>query len=463
MPAPEERGPSAEEARKMTKRAANREFGARYSEAKERDMQSLEREIEEKNSRDTGKKRRNFWIKTVLMILLIAGSIAIMFTMTSYLSADGTKSLSETVRGMSPLYTLLFVGTILVYMAFESLKYAYLIRIQTGKWHLRIAVKTMFLGKYYDGITPLGTGGQPFQIYYLHKKKIPAGVATSVPLVRYIVSTIVFCLTAAALFIVTAHLRLLDGVDGTIIMVVASVSLTLTFMIPVVMVFVSIFPRAGKKLIVFVVGILSKLHLVKHRYPTMKKYVYEVEEYRQSLKATFSSFWKIIPFVLLALAEAILYSMMPFFAVLAVAGPNVVESLPRLFLEICCLTMVSFYSASMVPTPGNSVASEAMTTLVFLTVTGIESVLGWVILLWRFANFYVYILSGIGINIFEVIRSAVRNRNLLRRSPAPAEDETGNAEGTAENENGNTEGGAEGEIKNIEGSAESGDEPPREP
>ena len=66
------------------------------------------------------------------------------------------------------------------------------------------------------------------------------------------------------------------------------------------------------------------------------------------------------------------------------------------------------------PTPGNTGAMEAASTLVFSLVTGIETVVGWVILVWRFLTYYVYILSGIGINIFEIIRGAVRNRRAAK-------------------------------------------------
>ena len=106
---------------------------------------------------------------------------------------------------------------------------------------------------------------------------------------------------------------------------------------------------------------------------------------------------------------------LPYFAVLALAGPEVTVNHGLLLLQIMCLTMVSFYSASFIPTPGNSGASEAMTTLVFLTVTGINNILGWVILLWRFATYYVYILTGIGISIFEIIRSAIRNKRANKK------------------------------------------------
>ena len=63
---------------------------------------------------------------------------------------------------------------VLCYILFESLKYLIFIRSFAGRWMPMTALKTAILGKYYDFITPLGSGGQPFQIVYLStQKKIP--------------------------------------------------------------------------------------------------------------------------------------------------------------------------------------------------------------------------------------------------------------------------------------------------
>lgn len=397
------------------------EFSARYHAAKQKDFEKLAKEVEERSSRDSKKKKRIWWIKTILLIAMIVLSIAIMFTMTNYLAAEGTKSFGEMIRGISVPYLFLFIAIILVYMFLESMKYSYLLKISTGKWRLKNSIKTMYLGKYYDGITPFGTGGQPFQIYYLHKKQdIPVGVATAIPLVRFIVTTIVFCLVAIGLFIVTAQNQWLDGWgagwDGTVVLVIAIISMAFNFLVPVVMVFVSLFPRFGKKMMVKIVGLLNKMRIVKHKYPTMKKYVYEVEEYRQSFKLIINNWYKLFPMIFICLLDTAIYLSLPFFAVLAIAGPNVTDNLLLLWMQTSCFTMISYYSSSLVPTPGNSGANEAISTLVFLALAGsINNIIGWVILLWRFANYYIYILSGIGINIFEIIRSAIRNRRAEKK------------------------------------------------
>lgn len=64
---------------------------------------------------------------------------------------------------------------------------------------------------------------------------------------------------------------------------------------------------------------------------------------------------------------------------------------------------------------------EATGSLIFSTVTSIQPMLGWVVLVWRFFTYYIYILSGIGISIFEVIRDAVRQKRRVREENAPSQ------------------------------------------
>ena len=139
----------------------------------------------------------------------------------------------------------------------------------------------------------------------------------------------------------------------------------------------------------------------------------EVREYRASLKAILSRWWHFIPLAALGLVSTIISQSVPFFVIVAIAD---VTPSWWLFFQMLCLSMLSFYSASLVPTPGNSGALEGAAALIFATTLSSRAgaVVGWVILVWRLLTYYLYIFAGIGINIFEIIRSAYRKRKAAR-------------------------------------------------
>ncbi len=387
-------------------------FADRYQRAKERDIAKLSAEIEKKNGNDNKHKRRNWWIKTILLLLLIGLSIGLLFGITASLE-DKSLSFGEMIRGVKPIHILTVIASVLIYMFFESMKYCYLLKISTGKFRFRVGIKTMFLGKYYDGITPFGTGGQPFQIYYLHKKKIPAGVATAVPLTKYIVTTFVYCALAVVFFSVSPLILPADP-KNTMILIIAWVSMFFNVLVPVTILIISTFPRGGKKFIIKLITLLKKMRIVKHKYPTIRKYLYEVDEYRHSLKAIFRRWYLIIPLVVICIFGMVASYSIPFAVSLFVGGDAVTPSW-TLYAQILCLGCLSFYSSSLFPLPGNSGMAEMASSLVFLTLAGLSTITGWLVLVWRFFTYYIYIVSGIGINIFEIIRGAVRNHRAKKK------------------------------------------------
>ncbi len=384
-----------------------------YEKRKEEELAKISQKIEANRPLTTKKQTRRWWIKTVLILLLCVGSILLMLTLGNYINDGQQLSFVGMLQQIRVNYFLLLIAIILLNMFLESMVYAYLLKVSTGKFRMRNSMKTMFLGKYYDGVTPLSTGGQPFQIYYLHKKDIPTGVASAVPLARYVITTVVWCLfSLVMLAIAPAFLGATSNVAlSTSILVIAWISLAVNFAVPVTVVFVSIFPRTGKKLIIRIVWLLHKMRIVKNRYRTSKKWVYELGEYSNAIKTLFKRWTKLIPLFFLCLLQTLVNTAIPFFTVLALMPNNPPA---ELFLQMLCLCIVSQASADLFPTPGNSGAVELSTTFVFSTVVGIEPVLGWVVLIWRFFTYYVYIVTGIGINIFEIIRGAVRRNRALK-------------------------------------------------
>ncbi len=378
------------------------------------DWEKLPREqITKRADREEKRNTRGWWIKTILLLVLVIGSIIMLFPLGDYLTGEEVKQLSlpELLKTINyPLFALL-LGVIVLYILTESGKYAYMLKVYTGKFRFRIALKTMFLGKYYDGITPLSTGGQPFQILYLHKKDIPAGAASAIPILRYIVSIFFLSLLSVILLILTPDYIDQNETVNLTTLIIAWISLGINVLVPVTIVLFSIFPKTCKRIVMLIVKLLSKLRIVKHRYPTAMRFVREMSEYSYATRQFWKQFFKFIPLLLLCILESLLFVTIPFFAVIAIA--NVTPSF-ELAMQIACLVIITRYTALLVPTPGNTGAMEAASTLVFSLVTGIETVVGWVILVWRFLTYYVYILSGIGINIFEIIRGAVRNRRAAK-------------------------------------------------
>ncbi len=357
-----------------------------------------------------------WWLKTALMLLIIGFSVYILFSLGDYLSGEGAEQISfrELLHTVSYPLLALLLGVILSYVVVECAKYAYLLKVYTGKFRLRTAVKVMFLGKYYDGVTPFASGGQPFQIYYLCKKKdIPKGAAAAIPMARMVGSLSVWCILA--LVLITFAPRFLAVSSNVVItktiLIVAWVSIIFNLSIPIFFAVASFFPKAFMRVMAWGVFVLKKMHIVKKHYAVTLKYVRLARDYCASMREVLKKWKFLFPLLLLCVVESAITASIPFFVVVAVAN---VPLSGELYLQIVCLNVISQFSAYLIPTPGNAGAVETTTSFIFITVSGISNIVGWVILVWRFLTFYIYILSGIGINIFEIGRSAYRRRHAAK-------------------------------------------------
>ncbi len=369
----------------------------------------------EKAKRGSGK----WWIKTVLLLVVVGLSIAILFTLGDYLSGDSEQIGFGTLLTVIdyPLF-LLFLLVILAYIFVECTKFAYLMKVYTGKFRLKTAIKVMFVGKYYDAVTPFASGGQPFQIYYLYQKKdISRGAAAAIPMARLIASLTVWCLVALCL-LAFAPSYLLHSGNVTVtrtIQIIAWVSVLFNLSIPLFFAFISFFPKATTRFTAWCVFLLKKMHIVRKEYAVSLRYVRLVRGYCGSMQSMIKEWKKLLPLLALCLVESAITVSIPFFVVISVAN---IPPTAELYLQIICLNVISQFAAYLIPTPGNAGAVETTTSFIFITVSGINHIVGWVILVWRFFTFYMYILSGIGISIFELIRSALRRKNARLTPPA---------------------------------------------
>ena len=110
-------------------------------------------------------------------------------------------------------------------------------------------MQTGVVGLYYNYVTPLAVGGQPFEIYHLSKHGITGGTAVSLPVATYFMHQLAFALLGVlslVLFSIDAFMIVenFKGVAVTISLIysMAIVGLALGFLTPIGVVLFCLFP-----------------------------------------------------------------------------------------------------------------------------------------------------------------------------------------------------------------------------
>ena len=355
------------------------------------------------------RRRRKNIIFGVVSLAIIACVVAVLFQLSDTLAGGDSATFSEMLAGLDWRYLLVVVGLFLIAFVCDSLKYTVLGRCNGYSLGFHKDMKMALVGKYYENITPTGTGGQPMQIYYLYKQGVPGAKSTSVTMVKYGIQMLAWTIFAAVVMIGLAGTlgEIEDAAVQTTVRVCAWIGFGINGFIPVFVTFVIFCPRAVSWLINLVIRLLHKIRLIKNA----DKLEVKIRSWMDDF-AVFSQFVYKRPLVfllllLLCLVEPVTELLIPYFLLIALCGQYVTPGID-LCLTVVGLAMYATYAATFIPTPGNSGAIESVFMLAFAGIA--ENVLFWYVLIWRFVLYYSFIVLGIGMNIFDVIAGFVRRR-----------------------------------------------------
>ena len=343
-------------------------------------------------------KRKRRWILNLFLIAVIALGIYSMFGITGEVTGGGGLSFSQVIARIDGAWVAVLVGVIAGVMVIDCLKFCFVNKAVLGKVRPVVAVKTSFLGKFYDGVTPFASGGQPMQIYYMTTKGVRGSASTAIVLIRYFGSMFAFTVLGAAFMIAGAALGVLDGVSGrTLLMVAGWVGLAVNFALPLFILFFVLFPRFAYRLTAMFIAPGAKLHIVKNKRRAINRALRTVRRFVHCFRIIMRRPLCLIAFLLCCFAENFLTFSVPYFAMHALSC-----ELDGMFFTVIALNVFTTFGVSFIPTPGNSGVIEGMGVLAFSVAAG--AALAWSVLLWRFSVYYIYILIGLVLTVVDLFR-----------------------------------------------------------
>lgn len=330
------------------------------------------------NETSVNTKKKKKRLGRVLFILLNVAVIAV----TAYIEFGTDRTVSrQDLMDINPWYLFLVLGCFVMCIVSESLKYSVLIQHTTGLWSVKEGYEVAVLGKYYDFITPLSAGGQPFQAVYLNRRGIEMGAATAIPIAGY--------LSRHAAFILIALVVLIFGgsvISSQALLIPAIFGLLCVILVPSAIIFFGIAPSVTEKVIRWGVRLLAKLKLVKDPEAREASIIRALHSYISSISSIFTGKTLFLKIFVCSLIFELAMDSMPYFVLRAFGNSLSYISVFRscVFIYLCI---------AFIPTPGNSGAAEGSFYALF-AVLG-QGHLFWAMLVWRFFSYYAFLLIGL--------------------------------------------------------------------
>lgn len=365
---------------------------AENKQAKEVDIQQKKLdEVEQSVSKNKSKKSKKTNLIFFLVNLVVVGAIiAYQLTNEEFTSITGMSFRFE--------YLLVIVALIMGVIFSDSIGVSYLLKQSTGKWQPALAYKVAQLGKYYDDITPLAAGGQPFQATYLKGRGVPLQNSLSIPLAKYVFGQIAWLIISLMALIVSS----IDKSYGDWVTIMSVIGFVLTFSLLFIVLFLSISKKAGRFLIAKTLKLLQKMKIVKNYEKQYEKITKLVSDYQEVMKQYAKSPKDFLVLVVSSIIKTWLHYSIPYFIVMFFVPASLGADI---YFKMIIMSVLVDLAASFFPLPGGAGMSEISFSAAF---AAIISPLGlavnpgiWVMLMWRFCSFYFYLLQGIGIMSYD--------------------------------------------------------------
>lgn len=350
------------------------------------------------------KKKKSRVITLIIVILLNLGIVG--FIVGRELTANGGVGKSKLeISDMNPWFTIIAIGVFGLALFAEYMKYRRMLLSGAGRLDRRGAFQVATYGKYADNITPLGAGGQPFQIHFLHKRGYPGGVSTSVTMNGFLSQQIAFIIIAVLVLIISpSTTEIPDSVLALRIM--AYVGLGFYSFFPLLILAFAIFPKPITALIMAILRLGRKMHIVKDYDSTSERVFKGIGEYTDLIKQAIRRPTFLIPTMFWSFVYQFAILSIPFFCIRAFGGSGD-------WWTIFAITVNIYLAITIIPTPGNSGVAEGSFYLVFSALP--SGALFWAMIFWRALVYYSWIVIGLVV----VLRTAVKN-TYMHKKEVPA-------------------------------------------
>lgn len=331
--------------------------------------------------------------KKILNFALIFGTLAIVLAVG--VSGQEMSGALEAIRSVAPMWIVLCLLAYLLYAMMDALAVFQYVRTQGYPISLPYALYIAIVGAYYSNITPGATGGQPMQIYYMTKRKVPIGIGTSALTVKLFCFQFLLMVFGTALWIVNREFvaRQLGGNLWILIVgyVYNDFTVCLILMIAV-----------NKRLVWWVIRqcirLGARMRLCKNPDASTAKWEEALNAFHDSIMSLRQRPVQLL--IQMAIAAAQLLSLM-----------TVTYLIYRAFglkdtgyWHIITLAVMLYTSAAYTPLPGASGAQEGVFALYYASVfpDGIRLM---ALLMWRFFTYYISLILGAVVTVWQGLRS----------------------------------------------------------
>lgn len=324
-------------------------------------------------------KKRNFKFLVNLLVILVVLGIVLYFSLK-----DNYEEIIRAIINMNPWYVGLAILILVLYRVLVSVGYYLVIRTNKEQVSFWRCLQINFIVLFFHGITPFAGGGQPMEVYYLHREGIAVTKSTNITLQNFIVYQIALVLIGIFSLIYNSCFHLFPSDHLIKRFVVFGFAINLLVLV------VSFLLSFGKRLQRFIskkgIHFLARIKLIRGEEKVQAKLEQYLESFHKNALQLQKNKGIVLVAILINLVGLFIMYSMPF---VIAKGMN----LNLNFMAVVVATSYVMIIGSFIPIPGGTGGIEYGFVFFFhYLVQG--SIVNALMLIWRFVSYYLGMIFG---------------------------------------------------------------------
>ncbi|NLJ31469.1 MAG: flippase-like domain-containing protein [Clostridiales bacterium] len=319
--------------------------------------------------------------KNLFVILTLALTLGVLFF--RLFTTDAIYTLGHLIENLKPQWVFLSFAAVMICWLMEGYVLHLLCLHLYPEWSYSRSFTVGMTGLLYSALTPFSTGGQPMQIYTMHKMGMDTGKAGSIIAVKTLTYQVVMVAYSLVAVVAKLHFFQTSVSNFSFLTVIGLISNT------VFIAFVFLFMLSETmtdQIVTRTIWFLHKIRLVRHPDERYEKIHGQLEIFHDASKLMGRSCRLYATAMALSAVQITINSLIPYF-IYRSFGFHATTATTMIAAQVF-VTMVSAF----VPLPGASGGAEGSFALFFGMF--FRSAILPAIFFWRFLTYYTNIIFG---------------------------------------------------------------------
>jgi uncharacterized protein (TIRG00374 family) len=323
-----------------------------------------------------------------IILVALATLIVLYFTLK-----DDFFNVVDLITNINLGWFVFGILIVLLYWCFQTLSLSAMASSTEEKLSFRTLFKSTIISNFFSAITPSATGGQPFQIYFLKKRGLKLGTATNLVIEQSILYQA--ALVAVGVIAIVLNYFFDFFPSNNILKKLVLIGFAVNAFVIFALCFVTFNKKASEFLCNKLINFLHKIKIIRHKEKACEKVDRVIESFYSSAKLLNGNKEAILKGIIYNfIALAFLYVT----PIVVAYSLGIYSSIDILTVFVACAYVMLI--GAFVPIPGGSGGIEfAFVSFFGYYITGPNLMA--MLLIWRFLTYYLSILIGGIVVIFN--------------------------------------------------------------